>query len=278
MKRSLRLRFGLRTLLLLTTVLAVWLGIHLQRTKAQREAVDAIQKYGGWVRYDYQFPSGAYADSDYKGKALPLVPAYLIQLLGIDFFCSVVQVNLNYSEDSGARLENHNQSDAALQHLPNLPNLRVLLLSDGQATDDSLRYVGKLKRLETLYMWDVAKVGDTGVAHLAYLSRLKYVHISTSRITDKSLEIFAGMPQMEGLSLQFNSFTDRGVKQLTKLPRLESLWVCGRNERVNAITNSALADLEELKGLKELGIQHTEISPEAVSQFQLAVPGCKVHR
>ncbi len=271
-----RPRFGLRALLVLTTIIAVWLAIHLQRTTTQREAVQAIREYGGWVRYDYQFPSGSYGDKDYDGKALPTVPVFLIQRLGIDFFQSVVQVSLNYSVDSGSRLTNDNQSDAALKLLPSFPKLKVLLLSDHQASDDGLKYVGELRQLEYLYMWDVAAVSDAGVAHLASLHRLKYVHLSTSQITDKSLTIFAGMPRLEGLSLQFNHFTDKGVMQLTGLARLKSLWVCGREDRSNAISDSSLKEIEKLQSLVELGIQNTDVTPAGIARLKIALPGCKV--
>ena len=276
-KHRIRLRFGVRALLLLTTIIAVWLGIHLQRTKAQRQAVEAIRAYGGWIRYDYQFPKGTYGHNDFDGKALPRVPVYLVQLLGVDFFQSVVQVSLNYSEDSGRRLENSNQSDSALQHLPSFPNLRVLLLSEGQASDDGLKFVGQLKHLEYLYMWDVHNVSDVGIRHLANLRKLKYLHLSTSRITDESLAVFAGFRRLEGLSLQYNNFTDSGVMQLIGLSRLKSLWVCGDRDRRNAITDDVLIELERMTGLLELGIQNTEVTSAGIARFKLSVPGCKVY-
>ncbi len=63
---------------------------------------------------------------DFDPKAESAVPKWLLDRLGLDFFYSVVQVNLNYSEDGGKREENHNPTDEALQRLANLPNLRVL--------------------------------------------------------------------------------------------------------------------------------------------------------
>lgn len=270
-------RFGLRSLLLLMTVIAVWIGIHSHNTAAQRKAVEAIHEYGGWVRYDYQFPSGSYNPTDFDGKAMPIVPAFLIQTFGIDFFQSVVQVSCNYSEDSGTRLINLNHTDAALEHLPSLPNLRALLLSNRQGSDDGLAHVGKLTRLEHLYMWDVSEVSDVGVAHLANLRRLKCIHLSSSKITDKSLKTFTSMPELEVLSLQFNTFSDAGVKQLTRLPRLKHLWVCGREESSNAITDDMLAEFERMQGLVALGIQRTRVTPAAVAHFKQAVPACTVY-
>jgi hypothetical protein len=269
-------RFSVRTLLLIVTAVAVWLGLHVHKTRVQQQSVKAVREYGGWVRYDFQFPSGKFSHKDFDPKAESNVPQWLLDRLGIDFFHSVVQVNLNYSEDSGAREENDNPSDEALQYLPGLPNLRVLLLSDTQASDASMRHLASLKRLEQLFMWDVRNVTDAGAAHLGKLRNLRYIHLSTSQITDESLRVFAGMPNLDGLSLQFNYFTDEGVKRISQLKRLESLWVCGRRDRANPITDAGLKELEKLRNLTELGIQHTQVTGKGIESFEKAVPNCRV--
>jgi hypothetical protein len=46
--------FSLRTLFLVLTALAVWLGIIASRASEQREVVEAIEALGGTVRYDWQ--------------------------------------------------------------------------------------------------------------------------------------------------------------------------------------------------------------------------------
>jgi Leucine-rich repeat (LRR) protein len=272
------LRFRLRTLLLAITVASVWLGFHVRSARLQERSVAAIAKYGGWVRYDFQFPSGEYFHKSFDRQARSSVPNWLLDRLGVDFFHDVVLVNLNYSEDSGARKENHNPSDEALQYLGGFPKLRILLLSDTQASDSSMRHLAQLKRLERLYMWDAVNVSDAGVAHLSELHRLRYIHLSTSQITDKSLAVFAKLPMLEGLSLQFNQFSDKGLRHLSQLDELESLWVCGKEDEMNQITDSGLRYLKNLKALTELGIQRTHVSDDGVQEFLRAVPGCKLHR
>lgn len=271
-------RFSLRTLFLLMTALAVWLGIHVRQTKLQKQSVAAISDYGGWVRYDFRFSSGEYSHKDFDPQASSIVPRWALDKLGVDFFHSVVQVNLNYSTDTGVRQENYNPSDEALQHLSGLPNLRVLLLSDTQARDESLRHLARLKKLEHLYMWDVSKVSDAGVAHLRNLRNLKYIHISSSKITDESLAVFGKMPKLEGLSLQFNSFSDAGLDHLSPLSGLTHLAVCGRRSRRNPITDAGLKHLEGLQGLESLLVQNTNVTTKGVESFLQAVPRCKVTR
>jgi Leucine Rich repeat len=272
-------RFRLRTLLLVFTALSIWLGIHVHRTRLQERSIAAIREYGGWLRYDFQFPSGKFSHKDFDPRARSWVPDWLREQLGIDFFHDVVQVSLNYSEDSGQRKENHNPSDDALQHLPGFSNLRVLLLSGTQASDSSMRHLSRLRRLEYLFMWDAVNVTDAGVAHLAGLKQLRYIHLSTSQITDKSLAVFATFPELTGLSLQFNHFTDEGLKHVAGLSELESLWVCREKEDgSNNITDMGLTPLRNLTRLTELGVQHTRVTPAGVKSFLQFVPGCKVTR
>src|SRR5262245_27543001 len=171
-------RFRLRTLLVVVTLVSIWLGYHVHRTNVQKQSVAAIRQYGGWVRYDFQFPSGDYSYSGFDAKARSIVPLWLIDRLGIDFFHDVVQVNLNYSDDSGKREDNKNGSDQALQYLDGLPQLRTLLLSGTQASDDGMRHLAGLKNLEYLFMWDVVNITDAGVAYLRGLKNLHYIHLT----------------------------------------------------------------------------------------------------
>jgi hypothetical protein len=153
----------------------------------------------------------------------------------------------------------------------------VLLLSDTQASDLSMRHLAGVAKLEYLYMWDVANVSDAGVAYLKGLKELRLIHLSRSRITDKSLAVFANMPKLNVLSVQFNQLTDEGLQYVAHLPDLERLWVCGKeDDEPNEITDAGLSHLESLRKLISLGIQNTRVTPAGVEAFLRATPGCKI--
>ena len=73
--------------MVLVTVLCVWLGLVSERARKQREAVEAIEKVGGAVRYEYQSKSGQE----------PPGPKWLRELVGEEYFVSVIYVGLNGS-------------------------------------------------------------------------------------------------------------------------------------------------------------------------------------
>lgn len=69
------LQFSLRTLFVLTTGLAIWLGFVVKGVREQREAVKAIEALGGVVQYDWEE-----ADFDPNSRTL------LRRIVGDDYF------------------------------------------------------------------------------------------------------------------------------------------------------------------------------------------------
>jgi len=280
-------RFNLRFFLIAIAIFCLSTSILVYRSSDQKRAVAAIRDFGGWVRYDFQF-----VDGDFDNQRESWVPELLMEKLGIDFFHSVKEINLVYSNDQGGRQDNDNIKPAPLDQLQRLPGLERLYLHQTQATDDNLIHVGKLKRLKTFYVWDAFSVSDIGVAHLARLKNLEQIHLTKSKITDESLRVFGKMPKLKRLTLQFNELSDQGVKHLAQLDELESLWICGKKADTefedendnregshsdNQITDASLAVLGSFKNLKTLGIQATRITPQSVEEFQTKNPGCKIY-
>ena len=263
------MRFSLRTLLVVATIVGLWLGYQVNRALWQKDAANAIEELGGWVYYDYQMPGGTY-----DPKAEPPVPRPLREWVDRNMVSNVVQVNLVYNDDQPQRIDNTQVTDEALAHLPNFRRLKVLLLHSTQATDEGMKYVGRLKGLERLYMWDARELGDYGVQQLARLHKLKYLHINGSRITDESLRVIGRLEQIEGLSLQGNRFTDRGLVHLKNLKRLESLWI-GTGE--TQITDQGLRIIARLPALKELDIQGSPVTLDGLERLKAQKPRLKIH-
>ena len=283
--------FSLKFLLVVITGVCIWLTVHADRARKQKQAVEAIVNYGGWAYYDYSYPTSQYDHTGNPDQESP-VPEFLLESLGVDFFHSVVTANFVVDSTKG-RLENPNGAPAPLDQLLNCPNIRTIYLKDRQVDDDGLRIVGKLKKLHTLYIWDGYDITDEGVSHLQNLS-LEDVHLTTAEIGDESLKVFGNMPKMKSLSLQFNEFSDAGILNLTKLKELESLWICGvsaqdgmhnpdvgspsSNDKGNTpITDKTLKTVLQFPKLKELAIQNSVFTDAAVNNFKKARPGCKIY-
>jgi Leucine-rich repeat (LRR) protein len=249
------LRFSLRTFFVFVTLVCIWSAWYVSRARRQKEAAEAVRNYGGWVYYDFQFNDDPQRPERVANES-PW-PSWLIDTFGVDMFHNVVEVNLVYNNDSGNREVTRNYSDEIIPILESFPSLRRLYLQSTQVTDGTMSHVSRLRKLDTFFVWDVEKLSDKGVGHLALLDRLSSIHISNSRIGDESLRIFSKLPRIERLSLQKNHFTDKGLRYLRDMKQLKYLWIgLGRGD----ITDKGTEYLLDLENLEEIDLQHYSIS------------------
>ena len=82
------LQYRLRTLLILTTLVAVWFAWWSHSARRQRETLKALSKAGGSFTYDFQ---------ELGLKHPRFYPAWLVNLLGVDYFASVETLDLSFS-------------------------------------------------------------------------------------------------------------------------------------------------------------------------------------
>lgn len=247
-------RFKLKTLIVIVSCLSVWLALQTESARRQRNAVQAVEDYGGWVRYDYQYPSGNYSsDNGFDANAVSGIPSWLIEFLGVDFFHRVVSANLCYTDDDGPRLENENRNANALRTLRPLRHLRVLMVAGTQVTDETMGELVKFPRLECLVVWDASHLTDEGVSALARMTSLKRLQFDeTHYLTDSSLEILGRLHRLEKLVVVGGQFTDRGLEQVAQLSELRELSLAFGS---TPFTDEGLTKLNKLRQLEVLQIQ-----------------------
>ena len=84
------LRFSVRGLIVVVLVIGAGLGWIVRQAHIQRDAVAAIRKAGGSVAYSWE--SGRTGRRFRRGE--PWAPSWLVDLIGVDFFGHVTDVNL----------------------------------------------------------------------------------------------------------------------------------------------------------------------------------------
>ena len=250
-------QFSLRTLLVFVLSASIgmsWLAVRLQRAKRQKEAVEAIVKSGGIVRYDYQYDASG---NEIRGAKLPGA-VWLRKCLGDDFFTTVVGVDFDgpvWQPASGWDLGGfgrRNVTDADLLHLKSLSQLRSLDLDSTEVTDAGIEHLKGLNRLESLNL-DGTEVTDAGIEHLQGLTELQELNLRATRVTDAGLVHLKGLSRLEYLDLSWTEVTDAGMKHLEGLNRLRELLL-----RYNLVTDAGLEDLRKV--LPKLVIQLETVS------------------
>ena len=256
------LRFSLRFLMLSITIACISFAIFLNRLERQKRMVATIEKLGGSVRYDYQYIP--YAGASYNVSRMR-VPQYWQSQLGIDFFHAVVDVKLS---DTGEK--------PPLEEIARcLPRTTQLFVPGKYLDDESFKQIGKMKCLKSLYVYQARQVTDKGIAHLAGLKDMTNLHITSTKMTDKSFSVFGEMESLSVLFLYGNYITDEGIQQLSPLKALVRLNVCGkqadpdanRETVTNPITDSSLAIFSGLPSLTMLEVRDTIINDWAIEKF-----------
>jgi hypothetical protein len=113
-------------------------------------------------------------------------------------------------------------TDASLQHLAGLEELRILPLQDSQITGDGLKYLGTLKKLDRLYLIGLP-VTDASLKELNELKQLTFLNLGFTKITSEGVANLKGLMELRDLSLYDTLVDDRALPILAALPKLKRL-------------------------------------------------------
>jgi hypothetical protein len=200
-------QFSLRTLLIFTIVVAVacgWLGRRIERKRNEREAIEAILKFGGSVEYDYQllhpFPGASWSPT-----AEPYGPAWMRNLLGENFF----------SEVNGVLLYESKITDDGLVNLKWFTEAQYLWLEEDNISDIGLVNIKPLKRLYALNL-ALTNVGDAGLENLIGMDELRELCLKATKVTNAGLVHLKRLGRLHYLDLSKTRVTDAGVRDLQK--------------------------------------------------------------
>ncbi len=168
-------RFSVRGLIVFVIVIGGGLGWLVRSARIQREAVAAIERNGGWVRYN----SGGESENRIP-RGRPWAPRWLVSRIGVDFFFHVTAVRVS---------------------------------SESTATDAVIAHVGRLTQLESLDL-DGTSVSDAGLARLEGLTDLVVLSLCGTHVTDSGLAHLKDLTNLASLHLDFSHVTERGAIKL----------------------------------------------------------------
>jgi Leucine-rich repeat (LRR) protein len=161
--------------------------------------------------------------------------------------------------------------DSGLKHVAGLTNLEWLNLYRTNVGDAGLENFVGLEKLQQLPIGET-RVTDAGLPRIAKLKSLIYLGLRGNAITDAGLADLEGMTELTGLHLGQTEVSDRGLKGLNKLVNLERLWL-----HDTAVTNDGVQQLlANLSSLRELHLQRTRLTIDAIRELREAHPDCRI--
>ena len=146
------LRFSVRGLIVAVLVIGLglgWIVRTVQNARFQRESVGAITAAGGMVEYETESPKES-ATLELKTWA----PAWLVKLIGIDYFCHITGVALSprisgiaLSPSIAASASSPTETDAVIAKIRRFTHLKELSLAQCPVSDAGLAHLKTLTGL-----------------------------------------------------------------------------------------------------------------------------------
>jgi hypothetical protein len=147
---------------------------------------------------------------------------------------------------------------AGLAHLASLPSLKDLSLTSIKLTADGMRQIGRCEGLLSLGLNDPG-VKDADLAPISRLTSLRILDISgAKKLTGKCAAVFEPLVNLECLSLFETKIDDRVCDVLAVLPALRQVVLYD-----SLVTDRGVRRLAELKRLQFLNVSGGRVSDAA---------------
>jgi len=264
------MRYRLRTLMIVVTLLAVSFGVFMERARRQAKAVHRLNSLGINTLYDFQMGSDGFRSPNNHS----FVPQWLLRGVGVDAFHNVIIVESSQYREPVIKKPDDSTREIAREicmYLPAFHRLKSLSIKNLCVGDELLEAIHGQQQLEQLLLTPAPDITDAGVRSLNR-RQLRTVAITYSKITDSSLKVFGEMKQLEELHLEGHAFTDDGVAELGQLSQLKGLSLGQLGLGDSRITDSGLARLSGLVNLEHIDLQRTQVTDEGIAKFRAANP------
>ena len=169
------LRISLRTLFLLLTVTAVWLGLHSIAAKKQQRIGAALVSSGASIAYQYQFDN--FDDEDGYSRNNDATPPWLARWIGIDYCSPIVKVSSLHADNPSGIAELSAR----------LPKLRTLAIQECGLTDNDLKAFVGLQHLRGLHLRGT-HITDGAVQFLDDLKSLKVLNLDDTSLSPAAID------------------------------------------------------------------------------------------
>ncbi len=211
-------QFSLRTLLLLTAALAVWLGMVTSSARRQERAVAEIRQFGGSVSYKTHVPRTIQVDG--ATKRIKVV-------VGSGDILTMEQKIPDMLVPSPSVVELRPLSPYQVEIQGKQPGVTNVTLWDPQGKAYTLAVtVEKLELAGPVWLRNL--IGDD------YFNSVEGIDFPGSSLTDADLPrlrgYLEGLNKLDSLNLSGLRITDAGLKHLEGLTRLK--YLCFYNTRV----------------------------------------------
>lgn len=262
------IKFSLRTLLLLTGIVAVAFAIVANRANRQNRTLSAIKELGG----EYRLANNS------RSFSLGL----LGRIFGDEAFADVRSVSLRDTAAtdelvaelsklqslSDIDLSGTQTTDRGVMAISGLP-LRVLWLQGCPVTDLSGLYLSRTTTLEKLAM-NATECTDQFLANLSPHPNLTNIGLNGTNVTSQGMKFINFFPSLHTLRLYNTEVGDQGMKHIAENDTIRFLRV-----PKTKISDDSFPHFKSMSKLQEIDLTLCSVSRAAVDRFD-AESKCRV--
>ncbi len=121
---------------------------------------------------------------------------------------------------------------------------------------------------------DNAPVGDAGMPSIGRLTKVDWLVLSGTRVTDSCLAHLAGLTNLEILVLHRTRVVGPGLAHLGAMKRLQTLYV-DRSGLTDAGLAAGMSGIKRLEGLRNLGLSGTRVGDTGLAAAVTGLKGLK---
>ena len=121
-------------------------------------------------------------------------------------------------------------TDEALVFVGKLANLKDLNLGDAQITNAGVKSLAGLKNLTRLQLGWTKDVGDAAIPALSPLSKLEFLGLGGTNVTDDGIPALASLAGLKEVHLMATAVTDQGFAALAACKSLETVQINKKNK------------------------------------------------
>jgi hypothetical protein len=287
------LQFSLRTLLILTAVVAALLAILVTPCVERHTAIRAIDAAGGnvgWIgvyKDGYQPPRGFAAwreaiwpSVDCVGFERQIEEDVWLQVVKLQSIEELTFMNKQSKADCW-RFVNllprlkwlavTEVNDALFPHLRNNTSIERLDVDGADVTGKGIDALATIVTLRELSLGDTS-VGDEALRFIGKIRGLEQLRLFRTRITDAGIKHLISLRQLKVLDLDETDLTDECLKDLNRITSLEELHIDG----CLRMTFNRFAELKDLKNLKLLHVSGYVMGSPDTPDLQAMFPNCQI--
>lgn len=194
-------KYSLRSLLIATSLIALWISIKAHKAERVRRAMKDISQSEGIIINEHEWDG-----KKYDPNAAHPIPEVIRETLGDEWVVSPLALVLH----------SRKIKDEDLRSLLQFESLEALDLCDTNISDEALKYVVQLPNLETLKISYNPRITDRGLAIILEAPSLEYLAMLKTSVTERGLLSLKNLASLKWLILSKGEFKQEVVDQLSK--------------------------------------------------------------